>query len=425
MLACALSVVLLCGCAQPAFMEEPDAMEFPAPARPTQAPALTPSPTPVSEPTPTPEPLPVYAAVGAVGDIMMMQSQIGGAWNDALQGYDFTPSFYAMQPWFSQVDLLCGNLETPLAGEAAGYAGPAPGAPAPLPDGTPAERELQTFNAPDALATSLKNAGFDAITTANNHCLDRGSAGLFRTAQVLREAGLIQLGAYLSEEDRAAPRIIDVNGICVGLLAWTFSVNGYEGMLSSGERGYAVGRLDKTKMAEDIRLAREAGAEFLIAFPHWDTEYMEQPASSTKRLAQWMLEQGVDAVLGAHPHVVQPAEYMTVQRNGAEYTGLVAYSMGNFISNMSPAPKTYGMYVELTLVKTPEGVVSLHSAGILPLLCTKHRVQGRTLHEVLPALADASAVAPYGALSSQEYAELANARAHVQRVAGGTVPTLG
>ena len=422
-----LSVTLLCGCnVQPVFMDEPDALDFSAASLPTPT-LLTPKPTlaPTPAPTPSPEPVPVYVTIGAVGDIMMMQSQVSGAWSDALQGYDFVPSFHAMQPWFSRADLLCGNLETPLAGADAGYTGPAPSSPTPLPDGTAAERELQTFNAPDTLAVSLKDAGFDVITTANNHCLDRGSAGLFRTAEVLRQSGLTQLGAYLSQEDRATPRIVEINGIRVGLLAWTFSVNGYEGMLSSDDRGYAVGRLDKTKMAEDVRILREAGAEFLIAFPHWDLEYMENPASSTKRLAAWMLEQGVDAVLGSHPHVVQPAEYVTVQRDGSDYTGLVVYSMGNFISNMSPAPKTYGMYVELTLEKTPEGTVSLKDAGILPLLCTKHRVEGRTLHEVLPALMDTSAVTPYGPLSAQEYAELQKARAHVQRVVGSYVPILG
>ncbi len=426
LLVCVLFVNLLCGCnIQPVFMDEPDVLELPAPEQPTPVPTQKPSPTPTLEPTPTPEPLPVYARIGAVGDIMMMQSQVSGAWSDALQSYDFAPSFHAMQPWFSKADLLCGNLETPLAGEFAGYTGPAPSPPTPLPDGTPAERELQTFNAPAALAASLKSAGFDVITTANNHCLDRDSAGLFRTTQVLREAGLVQLGSYLSEEDRAVPRIVDVNGIRVGLLAWTFSVNGYEGKLSSGERSYAVGRLDKAKMAEEIRMLREAGAEFVIAFPHWDVEYMEKPTGSTKKLAAWMLEQGVDAVLGAHPHVVQPAEYVSVQRNGAEYTGLVVYSMGNFISNMSPAPKTYGMYVELTIIKTPDGRVSLESAGILPLLCTKHKVEGRTLHETLPALLDVSAVMPYGALSEREYTELTNARTHVERVAGDAVPLLG
>lgn len=422
---CVLFTLLLCGCSiQPVFMDEPDALELPSALAPTPS-AFVPTPSPTPAPTPTAEPVPAYATIGAVGDIMMMQSQVNGAWSDTLQDYDFTPSFHAMQPWFSRVDLLCGNLETPIAGAEAGYSGPAPAMPTPLPDGTPVERELQTFNAPDALAVSLKAVEFDVVTTANNHCLDRGSAGLFRTAQILREAGFIQLGSYLSEEDRATPRIVEANGIRVGLIAWTSSVNGYEGMLSSAERAYVVGRLDKAKMAEDIRLLQEAGAEFIIAFPHWDEEFMETPASSTKKLAAWMLEQGVDAVLGAHPHVVQPTEYVTVQRDGADYTGLVVYSMGNFISNMSPAPKTYGMYVELTLEKTPEGAVSLYNAGILPVLCTKHRVEGRTLHEVLPALADASAVTPYGALSAKEIAELGNARAHVQRVAGDAVPMLG
>ncbi len=426
-LASLLCAMLLCGCnnIQPAFMEEPDILEVPQAAAATPVVTVAPTPEPTSHPTPTPEPVSVYATIGAVGDIMMMQSQVSGAWNSKTQSYDFAPSFFAMQPLFSRVNLLCANLETPLAGAEAGYSGPAPSIPTPLPDGTPAEREFQTFNAPDSLAASLKTVGFDVITTANNHCLDRASAGLSRTAQVLREAGLVQLGSYLSQEDRATPRVVEVNGIRIGLLAWTSSVNKREGMLSAEERAYAVGRFHKEKMAEDIRILREAGAEFIIAFPHWDEEFMETPTSSTKKWAAWMLEQGVDAVLGSHPHVVQPAEYVTVERDGGAYTGLVAYSMGNFISNMFPAPKNYGMYVELTLEKTPAGIVSLKEAGMLPLLCIKHKVEGRTLHEVLPALRDTSAVTAYGALSAQEQAQLQDARAHVERVAGTAVPMLG
>jgi poly-gamma-glutamate synthesis protein (capsule biosynthesis protein) len=117
---------------------------------------------------------------------MVMQSQGSGAWKRTTQAYDFTPSFRAMQGYFQNVDLLCGNIETPIAGKDAGYSGPAPGTPTPGPDGTLPPKDRQTFNAPDELATSLYSAGFDAATTANNHCLDRGADGMVRSAEILR-----------------------------------------------------------------------------------------------------------------------------------------------------------------------------------------------------------------------------------------------
>lgn len=396
------------------------------PAGPTPALVRPPAATAALSPSPPPDapPQPVTATIGAVGDVMAMQSQVTSAWRDSTGSYDFSPSFAALSPWLAGVDLMCANLETPLAGAEAGYSGPAPAKPTPAPDGSAVKGELQTFNAPDALAAALKGAGFDVLTTANNHCLDRGGAGLLRTAQTLRGAGLTQLGTYLSEADRDAPRVLDVNGIRVGLLAWTFSVNGNEGVLSSESRAYAVARLDKARMAEDIRRCREAGAEFLIAFPHWDVEFMSAPSANTRKLAAWLLSEGADAVLGSHPHVVQPAEYVTVQRDGKPYTGLVVYSMGNFLSNMSPSPEDYGLFVRLTLQKAPDGTVTLASAGLLPLYCIKHRAQGRPLHEVLPALSDPAAVTAYGPLTEADRVKLAAARTHVETVCGAAVPML-
>ena len=424
-------LVLLGGCASvPAFADSVPAkteileiLHTPAPSIvPTPIPTPKPVPSPSLSPVATPVPAPVYATIGVVGDIMMMQSQVGGAWNEQKQAYDFTPSFRGMQGYFQGADLLCGNLETPIAGEEAGYTGPAPSAPPPVLEGTPTPRERQTFNAPDELASSLKLSGFDVITTANNHCLDRGADGAAHTAEVLRAAGLVQLGTYTSQEDRQTARVVDIKGMKVGLLAWTFSVNGNEGMLSSDERGYAVGRTgDKQRIQEDIQLCKEAGAQFLIAFVHWDTEFEQTPASSTRKMARYLLEQGVDAVLGSHPHVVQPAEYVTVQRGDAEYTGLVAYSLGNFISNMSPSPRDYGLYVQLTLVKQPDGTVRLYDARLLPTYCCKHRVDGRTLHEVLPAEEDASAIAAQYAVDTSA---LMRAREYVLEICGIAVQPL-
>ncbi len=390
--------MLVCACAGPAIpLGEKDimAMVSPVPATPppvllpTVTPAPTAVPTPTAAPTPTTEPESVYVTLGAVGDIMVMQSQVNGAWYSEKNEYDFTPSFVRMQPYFESVDIMCANLETPLAGEAAQYSGPMPVQPTPDAAGTVPERMFQTFNAPDALATSLFTCGLRVVTTANNHCLDRGAAGLFRTVEVLRGAGLTQIGAFTSAEDRATARIIEENGIKIGLVAWTTSVNKNQGKLSSAERAYAVGRVAEQEMRQDIQTCREAGAEFIVAFLHWDNEFMSSPATDTQRWAKKILGWGVDAIIGAHPHVVQPVEYITVQRETGPYTGLVAYSLGNFISNMAPSPRDYGMLLKLTIEKTPEGEVRLSEAAILPVYCVKTKKNGRVLHEVLPAFAGA------------------------------------
>ena len=409
--AAALAALFLPGCgAMPVFsqQEQPAALEF-------QAPAVTPAPTPQPTPAPTPQPTPSYLRVGAVGDIMMMQSQISGAWSEPLGEYDFTPSFMAMQEVFQRADILCCNLEVPLAGEEnGGYSGPAPAQPTPGLDGVTPEKERQTFNAPDALATSLKTVGFDVVTTANNHCLDRGVQGALRTVEVLHQAGIKQTGVYLSRQDREGRAcVMEANGIRIGLIGWTFSVNGNEGKMSADEREWMVGRTgNQERMVQDIALCREAGAEFIIAFPHWDVEFESAPASSTRKLAAWLLEQGVDAVLGSHPHVVQPVEYLTVEREAGPYTGLVAFSMGNFLSNMFPAPKNYGMYLELTLEKDPfTGQVRLYDAGYLPTLCSKSKVEGRTLHQVWPGWPG-------------QGGELEQAYDHVKRVCGEAIRVL-
>ena len=196
----ALSMMLLTGCAVGAAL----------PAEPE----ITPSPTPTFSPSPTPSPLPepeVYrASVGIVGDILMMTSQIQGAKTAA--GYDFRPSFYAMEPLFSSVDIMAGNFECTLAGEAAGYTQRRPAAPPPTKDDPNPRQPYQTFNAPDELAANLRAVGFDLLTTANNHCLDRGKEGLFRTIETLRAAGLAQTGTYLREDERDTPCIMTAGG---------------------------------------------------------------------------------------------------------------------------------------------------------------------------------------------------------------------
>lgn len=392
-------------------------------ATPTPMPTKAPTPTPT--PTPTPAPTPVYATVGAVGDIMMMQSQVQGAWNKEAQAYDFTPSFHAMQGLFQGVDVLCANLETPLAGAEAEYSGPMPAMPTMAPDGTTPEREFQTFNAPDALAASLLQSGFDFISTANNHVLDRGPEGAITTVSTVRNAGMHQAGSYLNAEDRERPCLIEANGITIGMIAATFSVNSNDGKMSSDQRDWLVARLgERERIAKDIANCKAAGAEFIIAFVHWDDEHMLSPNRTTRNTAEWLLSNGVDAIFGSHPHVVQPVSYVTVQRESGEYTGFVAYSLGNFISNMSAENCNYGLYARLTLEKAVDGTVRLIDAGVLPTHCTKNKVGGRTLHEAIPAVSEPSRVTPSCEPTERLQEKLAACREYVTEICGSEVPVI-
>lgn len=328
------------------------------------------TPTPYLTPSPVPEPS--YASIGAVGDIMITSGMITAAVTET--GYDFSSVFAPMQPLFSNVDVMCANLETVLGGQDAGYT-----------KGT--GTGIQTFSAPDELVQNLKDVGFSVLTTANNHCMDREKEGAFRTIEVLRAHGLTQTGTYLSYEDRK-PCIVECNGIKIGIIATTAMINNRADYISTEEERTLVCKLfngDKNITAElqtDIKNLRDGGAEFIIVFAHWGEEYVDAPSKEIKKYAEDLLTLGADAILGSHPHVVQPFEYVSVQRGDGEYTGLVAYSLGNFLANESDTA-TYGMFVKLTLKKDYQGDVTLYDAAYLPTCIFRSETNAYEIHPVL------------------------------------------
>ncbi len=290
-----------------------------------------PEETPVEEEE---RPEKIEATVLAVGDIMAHTIQITNA-RQPEGGYDFGPSFEHVSPYLKDADLAVGNLETTFAGkEGAGYSG-----------------SMVRFNAPDELAFNLKEAGFDLLCTANNHSLDTGEKGVHRTLEIVEKAGLLPFGTARSPEERDEPVLVDVNGIKVAFLAYTDSTNGIP---IPGGRDYLVNFIDVNseeglkKAAElfqaDFRRARWAGAELVAVYMHWGWEYhLPGPNPTQERLAEKLARAGADIIFGSHPHVIQPMEHLTVEKeNGAEHRALVVYSMGNFVSNQHYIPPRNG-----------------------------------------------------------------------------------
>ena len=293
------------------------------------APAETPTPTPAVEITPTPEPTPTpsptVSTLAVCGDVMSHMPVTTDAWDEEQGVYDYTPIFAQAAPYLQEADYAVANLETTLS-----ETGPYSGYPA--------------FKSPAALADNLAEAGFDLLLTANNHCLDRGFDGLASTLDALDEAGLAHVGTYRTQEEQAAGRIhlADVGGISVAFLGYTYGTNGIP--VPSG-REYAVALFntdymttlstpDTGRIEADLAAARALEPDLIAVLIHWGVEYQTTQNSYQEQIADLLIENGADLVLGGHPHVPQPIEMRTVTaEDGSERTGFVCWSLGNFISS--------------------------------------------------------------------------------------------
>lgn len=269
------------------------------------------------------------ATLSVVGDIMVHRTQLIKAYDE--DGFDFSPTFQWISPYIKAADYAMANLETTLAG----------------PDGQRrinVEKFYQNysgypvFNSPDILAKNLKDAGFDLLLTANNHTLDSKEAGLLRTIDVLENEGFDQIGTYRTPGDSQGFFIKEVNGIRFGMVNYTYAMNGFQLKEADDYMIHHLGNYDETyieAMYDRVeRLAKE-DLDFVVATLHYGIEYRTEPDDYIQQpIIDGLFEHGADIILGGHPHVLQPFEVRQLDREGGEReTGVVIYSLGNFISS--------------------------------------------------------------------------------------------
>jgi poly-gamma-glutamate capsule biosynthesis protein CapA/YwtB (metallophosphatase superfamily) len=300
---------------------------------------------------------PVTVTLAAIGDVMMHDLQVRTARGEDGR-YRVEGGFDPVMPYLAGADLAVANLETPLGGEDMAYSG------------------YPTFNAPRALAGALAGAGVDVVQTANNHCMDRREKGLLRTLDALDAEGLLHVGTRA--DPTGDPTLwLDVKGLRVALLAYTFSTNGIP--LPPGREGI-VSQIDAERMEAEIAAAREDRADLVVVLAHWGFEYRDKPEAETVVLAQQLVEAGADLVLGGHPHWIQPYEILTAA-DGHE--GFVIYSLGNFYTNMRKRYQDAGMVLRLTLEGVPGLGVSLVDVGYLPTWLDITDETGATHHQAI------------------------------------------
>ncbi|MCL2512928.1 MAG: CapA family protein [Oscillospiraceae bacterium] len=308
-----------------------------------------------------------YAKLQFAGDVLLHTKPVAAA---KLSGgaYDFTPYFQYISPYVDG-DLAICNIETPIDS----YGGNTKMSSYPM------------FNAPFEILDAVKGMGFNMFINANNHLLDQGWTGLVKTKENFEAVGVVSDGTYRTPEEREKHTVIDVNGIKIGVIPYTDSLNGLDGVISTEKLQYAVrkfasGNPDSIpSMLDDIAGCRDAGAEFIIVALHWGAEYGDRPTAMQKEIARALCEGGADIIMGSHSHSMHPVEWID-SPDGRR--SLCMYSLGNFFADQydisPPTPKTqYAALVSAYIVRDIEnGRPYIHFAEYLPTFTYRHTGAG-------------------------------------------------
>jgi len=317
------------------------------------------TPPPVEEPEPEVEP-DRKATLAAVGDLMLYDTQLMDAQQEDLS-YSFTDCFSAVSPYTMSADLTVGNLELNMTGTT-----PYGGKP--------------IWNAPETFATTLQELGFDVMLTANTYSITNGINGLASTAKFLNTAGIDNVGTHISNPDETAGSgaiLREVNGIRIAFIGFTKGVDGrtlppnneYAVDLLYSDYNGAYSKVDTSKILDRIDDAKELDPDVIVAMLHWGGEYELEITESQKDITELMLESGVDVILGSHSHVVGPMGYVDVETtDGEEKTCFVAYSLGNFVSDMDKDYTMESVILNLEFTKDGKtGETTVSAANYTPL----------------------------------------------------------
>lgn len=276
---------------------------------------------------------PIHVKLMATGDVMFHLPTYKNAFDKEKGEYDFTSFYEKLSEDLKGADFAFANLETTIN----------PNRPL---------ASYPMFNAPKEALKYLKEAGFKGMSTANNHCIDTGIEGIFTTIDELDANGFVHFGTRKTEDEK--PPIVDLKGIKVGFISYSEIFNGMDGVIPADKK-YVISPIDYEKIKSDIDYLKESGADIIISMPHYGVEYKTEPTQLQQEVSKFMIDNGVDLVLGSHPHVLGRAGLWEA---GGRNKFLI-YSMGNSISNQrQPWMGTYdtemGVLVEIDITKAED-----------------------------------------------------------------------
>jgi poly-gamma-glutamate capsule biosynthesis protein CapA/YwtB (metallophosphatase superfamily) len=306
----------------------------------------------------------VTVTLSFVGDLMCHVPQITNA-KKADGTYDFNPSFKEVTPYLSEADVTMGNLECTFAGKGRPYGG------------------YPAFNSPDEYLAAIKNSGIDFLCTANNHSMDTGEEGLQRTLKKVRENNFASTGTFDSQRDRDSIRVLDVKGVKIAVLNYTYGTNG---SYPAPARKWMLNVADSALVRSDVLRARNMNSDIVLVFYHWGIENMQSPVPKQDSMLHWAADAGADLVIGSHPHVLEPVEYYKTAPNAKLDSGIVAWSLGNFLSNQYWRYTDAGLILNISLEKNiSTGKMKLGYTSYVPTWVYRSYDPSLMQHVVVPA----------------------------------------
>ena len=293
----------------------------------------------------TEPPIPIVktATMAVVGDIMVHDYQYNEAYDKNTGTYNFMHNFQDAKQFLSGYDMVIGNLELTFGGPERPYS------------------SFPCFNTPDSFLDAVKDAGFNLLTTANNHSMDTGQAGVLRTLDKLDAYEIDHVGTYRSQEERDTIYTKEINGITFAFVSATYGTNGIP-----VPEPHLVNLIDDTQMVADIQKAQEM-ADMVVVLPHMGNEYETAPRDTFVQWADSMFAAGADIVLASHPHVLQRMEYRKVDHGDGEHDGFIIYSLGNFISSQTTPPRNASIILHLTVEQVGDAPPSVKEVSFVPI----------------------------------------------------------
>ena len=253
------------------------------------------------------EPSDTTFTLTALGDIMCHNTQYLDAYNNSTDSYNFSYVFDDISYYIQNSNISIANLETSFAGEDKGYS------------------NYPRFNTPDSLAYNLKKLGLDVIATANSHSLDYGFEGLSRTLDILESADISHVGTNKTQEEQDNVLIKYIKGIKLAFVNYTCNTTN---LAISSDKEFCINTSNKDLIKKQIDKAKSQNADIIIAYMNWGNEYTSSVNNTQTELSDFLFKNGVDIILGSHPHVLQKIEKRTITlEDGSSKDGFVIYSL--------------------------------------------------------------------------------------------------
>lgn len=289
-----------------------------------------------------------------IGDIMQHIPQVNAAYNQKSGDYDYDECFKYMKKYWNNANIVVGNLETTLSDRNfSGY---------------------PMFCSPYQLVRDLKKNGVNTLVTANNHSLDKGASGVLRSIYYL-DSMMMDYTGVLSDTLKKRHIVLCKEGFRVALLNYTYGTNGLR-----IPKGIYVPLIDTLSIKKDIEAAKKDKVSNIVVFVHWGVEYEKKHNKEQEMLADMLQRNGVDIIVGSHPHVVQT---MTYNKRGIDTVGVRVYSLGNFISNQTGRFTDSGISAVVEIIKY-DSIRMSYNLSYINHFVYKHFSQDKYKYVVIP-----------------------------------------